>query len=559
MSVSPLHRLRLCGLLLLLLTGLYPAGGGTVLAATDLEEQAFRAAQRLLYTRTSETIDRIAQRLAQRDPRAAALIQERDIAVNRLRALNTSYLQAAAEAPPGGSPKSLAMKNSLEQAAAELQRLERDIARQFPDYERFRGNELLTIDEAKNLLGADEAIVLFVTGPRATHVWAIDRQRHLWQRVPVTQLDVREWVDSIRASLGARGIDVAIASRAAVSPFAKEPAPAQPFDRSSAFKLYDALLAPMAPLIRDKSRLNVVVDQALASLPLSLLLTEPHTDETGTPMPLNRLSWLLERSAVAYYPSLSSLRALRQRTGVSRGRVAFIGIGAPCVPGARSQDCQAFLAQSSAFRQPDRFKGLEALPFARLELEAMRVLHGVGTENVWQGTRATERYASVNTALLSEARVLLFATHGLRRQDIVGLDEPALLMTPGAADGANDDGLLTASEVTALKLDADWVILSACNTGTLDRNADAAALSGLAEAFFFAGARSVLVSHWPVRDAAAARVTTRTAELRLKDGGRDLAEALRQAKLELIESDGAMPLAAHPRVWAPFSLMGGTQ
>ena len=155
--------------------------------------------------------------------------------------------------------------------------------------------------------------------------------------------------------------------------------------------------------------------------------------------------------------------------------------------------------------------------------------------------------------------VLHFATHGLLSGDVERMakrqGEPALVLTPPdkPAD-ADDDGLLTASEVAALKLNADWVVLSACNTAAGDK-VGAQALSGLARAFFYAGARALLVSHWPVYSDAAVRLTTRAfAELeRHPNEGR--AEALQYAMTTLMD-DRSEDDNAHPAVWAPFVVVG---
>ncbi|MBT6429852.1 MAG: CHAT domain-containing protein, partial [Rhodospirillaceae bacterium] len=109
-------------------------------------------------------------------------------------------------------------------------------------------------------------------------------------------------------------------------------------------------------------------------------------------------------------------------------------------------------------------------------------------------------------------------------------------------------------EVAQLKLDADWVILSACNTAAGDGTPGAEGLSGLAKAFFYAGARSLLVSHWPVASDAAVRITTRTLkEMQVPGVGR--AEAHQRAMLALIESSDR-PHYAHPLFWAPFVVVG---
>jgi CHAT domain-containing protein len=139
------------------------------------------------------------------------------------------------------------------------------------------------------------------------------------------------------------------------------------------------------------------------------------------------------------------------------------------------------------------------------------------------------------------------------------LAEPGLILTPPPKDTSDpkalerDDGFLTASEITTLKLDADWVVLSACNTaGPQDEAAEA--LSGIARAFFYAGARALLVSHWAVGSDAAVKLATRAfAELKAHpEIGR--AEALRISMKELIEK-GALA-EVHPRQWAPFVIVG---
>jgi CHAT domain-containing protein len=172
------------------------------------------------------------------------------------------------------------------------------------------------------------------------------------------------------------------------------------------------------------------------------------------------------------------------------------------------------------------------------------------------GEAATETAIKAMSAddRLARARVVHFATHGLIAGEVKGLAEPALVLTPPAegTDAAaleKDDGLLTASEVAQLKLNADWVILSACNTAAGD-GGDGEALSGLARAFFYAGARALLVSHWPVNSEAAVKLTTRIFAQKA-DIGR--AEALRQAMLATIAEGGR---SAHPSHWAPFVVVG---
>jgi hypothetical protein len=160
----------------------------------------------------------------------------------------------------------------------------------------------------------------------------------------------------------------------------------------------------------------------------------------------------------------------------------------------------------------------------------------------------------VKRTALADYRVVYFATHGLVAGDIAGLGEPSLALTLPKQPTELDDGLLTASEVAQLKLNADWVVLSACNTAAADKPG-AEALSGLARAFFYAGARALLVSHWSVDSEAATRLTTSTFALMKADPKLGRAAALRDAMLAYMNDKGS-PLNAYPAFWAPFSIIG---
>ncbi len=202
----------------------------------------------------------------------------------------------------------------------------------------------------------------------------------------------------------------------------------------------------------------------------------------------------------------------------------------------------------------------EPLPETAIELCAVARGLGAPDSAVYLGSRATVTQVKALSAdgRLARAKVVHFATHGLIAAEAAlfasGRAEPALLLTPPEQykEGDADDGLLKVSDVMQLKLDADWVVMSACNTAA--GGADGAeALSGLARAFFYAGARALLVSHWYVDSNAAVSITTGAAAA-LRDApeiGR--AEALRRSLAALTAKGGT---SAHPANWAPFVLVG---
>jgi CHAT domain-containing protein len=156
---------------------------------------------------------------------------------------------------------------------------------------------------------------------------------------------------------------------------------------------------------------------------------------------------------------------------------------------------------------------------------------------------------------LSDVRIIAFATHGLMAGDFEGISEPALVMTPPNLASELDDGLLTVSEIARLKLNADLVVLSACNTASPDGTPGAEGLSGLAKAFFFAGSRALLVSHWAVFSEAAVKLTTHMFSAIADDPEIGYAEAMRRSKLTLMK-DSKKTFYAHPMFWAPFVVVG---
>jgi len=173
------------------------------------------------------------------------------------------------------------------------------------------------------------------------------------------------------------------------------------------------------------------------------------------------------------------------------------------------------------------------------------------------GAQATE--TNMRKARLDNAQIIALATCGLMAGEVEGAAEPGLVFTPPATPSEADDGLLTASEVATLKLNADWVILSACNTAAGDGSQGAPGLSGLARVFFYAGARNLLATHWPVRDDVAARMTVRTIEIARDTPTLSRAEAFAQAMRDIRNdpsADSASDTLAHPNAWAPFTLIG---
>ena len=154
------------------------------------------------------------------------------------------------------------------------------------------------------------------------------------------------------------------------------------------------------------------------------------------------------------------------------------------------------------------------------------------------------------TGDLARYRIVHFATHGTLAGQLSGTTEPGLILTPPDTATATDDGYLSGSEIASLKLDTDWVILSACNTAGGNDQTNAKALSGLARVFFYAGASALLVSHWEVYSEATVKLITKAVRA-ISDNSVGRAEALRRAMLDMIDHG-----EAHPSYRAPFVVVG---
>ncbi len=174
-----------------------------------------------------------------------------------------------------------------------------------------------------------------------------------------------------------------------------------------------------------------------------------------------------------------------------------------------------------------------SLPDTPSELRQIGAYLGAGEDDIYLEARATETV--VKTLPLNQSKVLAFATHGLVSGELTGLSEPALVLTPPGRGTEEDDVLLTASEIAQLKLDADWVILSACNTASGDKPG-AEGLSG----FFYAGARALLVSHWLVESTAATQLTTTMFDELKASPKIGRSEALRRSMMKLASREARL-------------------
>src|SRR5262249_27782296 len=204
---------------------------------------------------------------------------------------------------------------------------------------------------------------------------------------------------------------------------------------------------------------------------------------------------------------------------------------------------------------------LPRLPDTAEELKSVALaLHSDPAKALHLGKEANEKM--VKSLDLSRYKVVAFATHGLMPGDLDGQTQPALALTAPEVAGIDGDGLLTVEKILALKLNADWVVLSACNTGA-GAGAGSEAVSGLGRAFFYAGTRALLVTNWSVESASARELVTDVFRRQADNIELSRAEALRQAMVAMMDRGEAKDANgktlftyAHPLFWAPYTIVG---
>jgi CHAT domain-containing protein/tetratricopeptide (TPR) repeat protein len=543
----------------------------------ELREEAFELAQRAMSASTSAALVQAAARSAADSRAAQAIIRQRQDLLVEITALDDALLaEVSGGAAPGSAERRKKLREDISAARARMEKLDAAISNEAPGYGDLVVPHPLKIAEVQSLLHSGEVLILL----QKRNLWAVSQTEARWLEVALSEDDIETMVGVLRCGLDTaawRGEGGNRCGAALRLPKAPPAGSRLPFDTKVAHDLYAGLFGEIEDMTSGK-RLIVVTSGALTSLPLHVLVTKPpppaQDQRPGAPIRKD-IAWLTRSSATVTLPSVLSLKALRQNAKASTAPRPFVGFGSPVLLGPRgkagsiSTCAEASAAESAAFVS----LGLPELPGSRPGIEDVRKLPpvpstaavlcdiagrlGIPESEIHLGDRARESEVKQLSegGALAKYRVVQFATHGLVAGELKGLGEPALVLTPpppGTADARAldiDNGLLTASEVARLKLDADWVILSACNTAAADK-LGAESLSGLARAFFYAGARALLVSHWSVDARATVTLIRGTfdAMRAAPDIGRS--EAVRRAMAAMI--DGGAP----PSDWAPFVVVG---
>lgn len=484
-------------LLIDLLLRLGAAQPGQALAAEALAVSE-RARSRVLHELLTEA--RLAARSGLPDALAA---RQREVETRLSRIQHELFRQG------GGDVERL--RRELAAAQEERSQLERQIRATAPRYADLHYPQPLTLSAIQALLPAGSALVEYALGEPRSYLFVVTREH----------FEVHELASAatLAAAVGA--------ARQAL----QRPLPfLWPQQAEQLHELYRLLLQPAERSLAAVDELLIAPDQGLYYLPFEALPSRPPRGREPAQLAEDSV---LARWAVTYVPSATVYAGLPTPAGGDDDRLGLLAFADPTgggeVPGGGSRDGDA--------RWPP-------LPGTRSEVRAIAELFAADRVELFEGVEASERRVKTLPSLAT-ARRLHFASHGL-------LDEqqPAYSgLVLAAEEDGSEDGLLQVREIFDLAIDAELVVLSACDSG-LGKQVQGEGLIGLSRAFFYAGAPTLVVSLWQVTDSSTPELMTHF--YRQVAAGGSPSRALRAAKLAMIRG-GAW---SHPNFWAPFIVLG---
>ena len=445
------------------------------------------------------------------------------------------------------------MRVRLRELEAERRKYKDDIAQRFPDYFQLIQPRSPKPSDIAQLLKPDEIFVSVLPMDTETFVWGLNAQGEIhFHRWSMGDKQINVLVDRVRQTLDVAGYGTQ--------------APA--FDAAGSHQIYSGVLGPLEKMLAGKKHLILATSGPLAKLPLAVLVRNPYPAKAAP-------HYLIQDMAVSHVPTASGWLALKRFGKVAPSGRPLVAWGDPVFEVQQLASASAGSVASTptpkravrSVLEPRTLPqgGLESgvmnfvdyaqlapLPETRDEvMELAQIMGSLPDQDLFLGPKATRQSVlqHSSTGQLAQKQVVVFATHGLLAGDLPNLNQPALAMA--VTSNPADSPLLTLEDVLSLKLNADWVVLSACNTAGADGKAQEA-LSGLARGFFYAGSRSLLVTHWSVESESAMLLTTRTFEAYKTQPDLRRAEALRQAMLQTMKDQRF----THPAFWAPYALVG---
>ena len=506
----------------------------------ELAAEAFEASQLARTSGTGDAVSRMATRFAAGTDALARKVRQRQDQNARLQKLDADLIKTFSHMPDKrNAAQEQQLRDDMATLIRELAALDQDLTDNFSEYAELTSTRPVNIAELQKLLHPNEALLAYTVAANEGYLFVLrsDKAEVITLKVSSAALDQN--VTKLRQQL---------------DPFQNPKL--LPFDVQTSYALSQSIFKPAVPFLAGAQHIMLVLDSPLQSLPFGVLVNEAPKDKITQLGDHRQVPWLNKQYAFTTLPSVSALRALRTHARREPGKRPFVGFGDPVlreVVDITKPVRRASVMTARGLADVDELRQLPRLPDTAKELSAIAKILNASEKDLRLQERATE--TAVKGMDVSVFRTIAFATHGMMAGEITRLNEPGLVLTPPQVGTALDDGYLSAGEIAQLKLNADWVLLSACNTAAPDGTPGAEGLSGLAKAFFYAGARSLLVSHWYVNSEAtmALEISLMREYARHPDAGK--AEALRQASWGVM-SDVKHQEYAHPMFWAPFVVVG---
>ncbi len=538
--------------------------------------EAFRLAEAVRGQTVQSALGANAARVAIENAMLADLVRREQDTGHQIRALQSILCDTLATSADQQNPV------AIENLTAKLDILNKahkallmEIKNLYPKYSNFTNPQPATISMVKKYLQPTEALISIYAADDHCYVWCIPSDGEFkFSKSKMGKKEITQIVNQLRKAL---------------SPDPETLGDIPAFDLQLANKLYNHLLKPVEAAWKKAKQLIVVPHGSLGQLPFAILPTAAVKLKQNDMLFRNyrNVPWLIRKVSITRQPSVSSFVTLRSLPVGNHERRAFAGFGDPFFNKLQQAEAKKVKnikkTEVTHLQKPLQVRGIRTTDTGNLDSEAIISSHlgmlnrlpdtsdeilsianalGANPErDVFLGKRATEQ--KIKTMDLSNRRVIVFATHALVPGDLDGLSQPALAFCSPEVTGENEDGLLTLGEILTIKLNADWVMLSACNTGAAE-GTGAEAVSGLGRAFFYAGTRAILASMWSVETTSAQKLTTGIFRYQKEDKNISRARAHQKSMLALIDSKGFIDINtgkivasyAHPFFWAPFIVVG---
>ncbi len=513
---------------------------------------AFRIAELMRLNASQGALSDGAARLAASDPSLRGLIEQEqslrfDQASNRLLFAQTSdRLERLTKQPDPDqaiaqrlSDEVAAKEQALTAAQARLIDLRRQISQRFPIYRELVAARIPEARELGAVLKPDEAYLNVYAGRTATAAFLVRADGQLQAiRLGTTRDQLQQLVTAIR-----RGFDAGL-------PPAK-PGDTAAFDSAAALSLYQSLIKPFATNLAGIKTVYISSGGVLSNLPWNTLITNAGGD-------LNQANWWISSTTPVLMPSGSAL-VLERSHPAKTASVPMLAFADPSFDGVSRPPINGdgkTVVRSRALRQTENgptaidYHLVTPLPETYAEVEAIGQSVNATPNSVIRGVDATR--SRVLKESLADKRVVVFATHGILPGEVPGMRKAGLAM---AYEGRGlADSVLTIDDIITLRLNADWVVLSACNTGYASGDAGDT-ISALARGFFAAGGRSLLVTQWAVESNSAKDLTTRLFKSYSDNPSLSKADAMANAERDM-QAGLLGELYRHPYFWGAYTIEG---